>query len=246
MPLFIENPLYYIGKYYLYILSVTPVLSVLLLLISKKGHATLEDYKHLIYNYLHLATFVLIAKFFSIYDTLAMFDKILQPLKLLDIGKGYLQFFACFLIVDLMFYFRHRLEHRLPLLWFFHSKHHSAEKFDSSLFARFSPFTAFYSWFFLLPPLALGFPADYIYVIYLMSSLLQFFVHLDSPTSFSFLGNFINSPRDHKIHHYQDLQQSNKNFGGILIIWDKLFRTYSNKVEPNPKYGIVKVNDSTS
>jgi sterol desaturase/sphingolipid hydroxylase (fatty acid hydroxylase superfamily) len=222
-------------------LLLSPVISFVFMLISKrKSWAITRELKYLTYNYLHLFTIILISEFFSFYDFFKTIDSLLSNYRFLAIERTVFVAVICFFAVDFLYYIRHRLEHAIPVLWYFHSKHHSGEFFNSTLFARVSPFTLIYSWIFLVPLILIGFPFEYIYYCYVLPFLLQFFIHLDCDFGPKILQSVFNCPSLHKIHHYANHTHSNCNYAGILTIWDRIFKTQNNQKLKPEKFGLIK------
>jgi alkylglycerol monooxygenase len=131
------------------------------------------------------------------------------------------------LTVDFMFYWWHRGSHVVNVLWAVHAVHHQSEDFNLAVALRqpaFEPIT----WFFFYIPLALiGVPTEVFIAAYALDLLYQFFIHtelvdkLPRPLEWVF-----NTPSHHRVHHGVQDQYLDKNYGGILVIWDRLFRTF--------------------
>jgi alkylglycerol monooxygenase len=131
------------------------------------------------------------------------------------------------LTVDFMFYWWHRGSHVVNVLWAVHAVHHQSEDFNLAVALRqpaFEPIT----WFFFYIPLALiGVPTEVFVAAYALDLLYQFFIHtelvdkLPRPLEWVF-----NTPSHHRVHHGVQDQYLDKNYGGILVIWDRLFRTF--------------------
>jgi alkylglycerol monooxygenase len=131
------------------------------------------------------------------------------------------------LTVDFAFYWWHRASHVVNVLWAVHAVHHQSEDFNLAVALRqpaFEPIT----WFFFYIPLALlGVPTEVFIAAYALDLLYQFFIHtelidkLPRPIEWVF-----NTPSHHRAHHGVQDQYLDKNYGGILVIWDRLFRTF--------------------
>ena len=131
------------------------------------------------------------------------------------------------LTVDFAFYWWHRASHVVNVLWAVHAVHHQSEDFNLAVALRqpaFEPIT----WFFFYIPLALlGVPTEVFVAAYALDLLYQFFIHtelidkLPRPIEWVF-----NTPSHHRAHHGVQDQYLDKNYGGILVIWDRLFRTF--------------------
>ena len=139
---------------------------------------------------------------------------------------------------DLAFYAYHRSHHRIRVFWATHVVHHSSQHFNFSTALRqdWSPFTGSMFWL----PLALFFPTWMIFVAMSWSLIYQFTLHtevidkLPRPIEW-----FWNTPSHHRVHHGSQEQYLDKNYGGILIIWDRIFGSFEPEAE-RVRYGLTK------
>src|SRR3954451_3744422 len=129
-----------------------------------------------------------------------------------------------FLLVDLGFYVEHRCSHRIKLLWASHSVHHSSEKMQATTAFRLS-WTPILSgvFAFYLPIVWIGYDPVWVYGMVSGSLAYQFFVHTELAPRVGWLEWVINTPSAHRVHHASNPEYIDKNFGGILLIWDHLF-----------------------
>ena len=150
-----------------------------------------------------------------------------------------------FLADDLSYYFFHRTAHNVNWFWASHVVHHSSCKYNLAAALR-QTWTgnatgAFLFWAWL--PL-LGFHPIWILFMQQISLIYQFWIHTETiqklPKPFEFV---FNTPSHHRVHHGSDLKYLDKNHGGILIIWDRLFKTFQPE-EERPTYGLTKNIDS--
>lgn len=141
--------------------------------------------------------------------------------------------------VDLIYYLYHRMAHRVRLFWATHQAHHSSEYFNfaTALRQKWNPSGDMLMRAAL--PL-LGVPPWIVFASYSINLVYQFWVHTErigklwKPIEFVF-----NTPSHHRVHHGMDAQYLDKNYGGILIIWDRAFGSF----EPEtlrPHYGLTK------
>lgn len=153
---------------------------------------------------------------------------------------------ACLLIVDFLYYWEHRLSHRIALLWAVsHSVHHSSPIFDQTTGLRVSFIDGFLSPWFYLPAVLIGFEPRLVIACFLLMVGYQQWLHTESIGQLPGFDRVFNSPANHRVHHATQAQYLDKNYGGILIVWDHLFRTYQPEVEP-PRYGLTHPLDSTN
>ena len=139
---------------------------------------------------------------------------------------------------ELCYYWFHRAHHRVRLLWCTHSNHHSSERFNFAVALR-QPWTESFSayWFWLPLPL-IGFHPLAVIAMQSISLIYQFFVHTEAVRSLGPLEAVINTPSHHRVHHGSNPRYIDKNYGGMLIIWDRLFGTFEPEVE-RVRYGLV-------
>ena len=140
---------------------------------------------------------------------------------------------------DFCFYWSHRSGHEIRLLWASHVVHHSSEHFNLSTALRqeWLPMYALFFWVWLA---AIGFPPYAIILAQAISLIYQFPIHtekvgkLPKPIEYVF-----NTPSHHRVHHGANQGYLDRNYGGILIIWDRLFRTYREE-DTKVVYGLTK------
>ena len=151
---------------------------------------------------------------------------------------GWLQFVELFVLADLCFYLAHRLVHAVPRLWRFHAVHHSSEHMDWLATFRVHPVDQILnSTIIAVPGVALGFsPATLLaYVsLYRVHALL---LHSNVRVDFGPLGRVFASPRYHHWHHADERHAYDRNFGGQLVIWDRLLGTFHESGDLPARYG---------
>ena len=149
---------------------------------------------------------------------------------------------ATFLLVlvmaDFVYYVEHFCMHKVRLFWVAHSVHHSSRVFNTATAFRFSLFDPIISATFHLPLLLLGFNPIYIFAAEILIQAYQFWIHNEMVGKLGPIEWFFNTPSHHRVHHGSDSEYIDKNFGGILIVWDRLFGTFA-KEEKLPKYGLT-------
>jgi sterol desaturase/sphingolipid hydroxylase (fatty acid hydroxylase superfamily) len=144
-----------------------------------------------------------------------------------------------FLGVDLGYYLFHRASHRVRLLWAIHESHHSSERMNFSVALRQPPLEPLIDWVFFIGLAWLGFPAKSILTVYAFNLFYQFFIHTEMVDRLPWWVEMIfNTPSHHRAHHGTNARYIDRNYGGTLIIWDRLFGTYTAEVEP-VRYGVL-------
>ncbi len=144
-----------------------------------------------------------------------------------------------FFAEDFCYYWFHRSHHELRVLWAAHVNHHSSQYFNLSTALRQPWFTPFTGPIFWLPLALLGFAPERILTAQAVSLLYQFFIHTEAidklPRAIEWL---FNTPSHHRVHHGKNLLYLDRNHGGVLIIWDRLFGTFTQERE-RVIYGIT-------
>jgi sterol desaturase/sphingolipid hydroxylase (fatty acid hydroxylase superfamily) len=140
---------------------------------------------------------------------------------------------------DLCFYLSHRAAHEVRVLWASHVVHHSSEHFNLSTALRQEWFHM-YSLFFWLPLAAVGFPPWAIVLAQAISLVYQFTLHTEKIDRYPRPIEFVfNTPSHHRVHHGANAGYLDRNYGGILIIWDRLFGSYREE-DDRVVYGLTK------
>ena len=139
---------------------------------------------------------------------------------------------------DLCFYAFHRASHTVPLLWAAHVPHHSSERFNLTTALRGSWTTPLTGVLFWLPLSWLGFHPAMVLSAHAISLGYQFLVHTQAVGRLGALEWVFNTPSHHRVHHARNPGYLDRNFGGIFIVWDRLFGTFAAEVQ-TPVYGTV-------
>lgn len=143
-------------------------------------------------------------------------------------------------LVDFIYYWEHRWSHEIRVLWALdHSVHHSSPDFNQSTAYRVSFIAQFFSPLFYLPLLLLGFHPALVLSGLGFNLAYQTWVHTEMIGKLGWFEKIFNTPSNHRVHHGSDLKYLEKNYGAILIIWDRLFGTYQAE-EERPVYGLTQ------
>lgn len=157
-----------------------------------------------------------------------------------DIKSNFLTWLLLFLATDLLWYWYHRFGHKVNILWSAHVVHHQSDDFNFTVAARITIFQAFFrSMFWSFIPV-LGFPPEMITTILLIHGAYPFFTHTQLVGKLGIIEKVFVTPSHHRVHHSSNERYLDKNFGDVLIIWDKLFGTFTEEDEKEkPVYGIT-------
>jgi alkylglycerol monooxygenase len=144
-----------------------------------------------------------------------------------------------FFVDDLAYYIFHRVSHESRLFWNFHVVHHSSEEYNLSVAVRQSWFSGILHWIFYAPVMLLGFAPWMFALMHGFNLLYQFWIHtkvIDKLGPFEYI---FNTPSHHRVHHGVNEIYLDKNYAGVLIIWDRMFGSFVEETE-EPRYGIIK------
>ncbi|WP_416896883.1 MAG: sterol desaturase family protein [Minwuia sp.] len=160
-----------------------------------------------------------------------------------DIGYQWWAFALIFVAEDFVYYWFHRLSHEHRIWWAAHVNHHSSRHYNLSTALRQTWTGNIAGTFVLWLPLALiGFPPLLIVFQKGISLVYQFWIHTEAvgrlPRPIEW---FFNTPSHHRVHHATNPRYLDRNYAGILIIWDRMFGTFVPEDDAEPcRYGIVK------
>jgi len=166
---------------------------------------------------------------------------VLYEHRLFDPGQGALAWLLLFFAEDLCYYAFHRTSHEVRLFWAAHVNHHSSQSYHLGTALRQSwttPLTTFWFW---LPLPLLGFHPLMVMTQQAISLIYQFFIHTELVKHLGPLEWVLNTPSHHRVHHASNVRYLDRNHGGILIIWDRLFGSFAPEDEREPPhYGLTK------
>jgi alkylglycerol monooxygenase len=143
-----------------------------------------------------------------------------------------------FLVDDLAYYVFHRVSHETRLFWNFHVVHHSSEYYNLSVAVRQSWFSGILHWLFYAPIMLLGFTPWMFALMHGFNLIYQFWIHTRVISTLGPLEHVLNTPSHHRVHHGVNNPYLDKNYAGVLIIWDRLFGSFVKESE-EPRYGII-------
>ena len=144
-----------------------------------------------------------------------------------------------FLLVDLAYYWGHRMSHEVNLFWGGHVVHHQSEEYNLSVALRQSSLQTVWTFAFNLPIALLGFDPLHFVLVSAFNTLYQFWIHTETIGKMGWFEYIFYTPSHHRVHHGRNPKYIDKNHAGSLIIWDKMFGTFQPE-EEKPTYGITK------
>ena len=167
---------------------------------------------------------------------------ILYQYRLFDIGWHWWAWVLILFADDFTFYWHHRLSHEVRILWAAHVNHHSSTTLNLATALRQSWGEQFYKyiWWIWMP--LVGFNPLMMLMMMSFSLIYQYWVHTELikrlPRWYEFI---FNTPSHHRVHHASNIRYLDQNHAGILIIWDRMFGTFSPEMDnEKPIYGITK------
>ena len=153
--------------------------------------------------------------------------------------ESYAHWLIGILLYDFLYYWYHRVSHERQFFWGSHVVHHQSEDYNLSTALRQTSTSFLTTWVFFIPCFFLGMPI-YMYVSIASAHLVyQFWVHTQHIPKLGVFEWFFVTPSNHRVHHAQNADYIDKNYGGLLIVWDRLFGTFEEEQEDqSPIYGI--------
>ncbi len=158
---------------------------------------------------------------------------------LIDVGTGWLPWLVLLVATDFCYYWFHRLHHEVRFLWAAHVNHHSSRRYNLSTALRQSWTTPFTSLLFYWPLALIGFEPMHILAASALNTVYQFWIHTELIGTMGPLEWIFNTPSHHRVHHGRNIEYLDRNYAGIFIVWDRLFRSF----EPEAAavdYGLTK------
>ena len=157
----------------------------------------------------------------------------------LHLGGQWWEWALLLLGTDFCYYWFHRLSHEVRFLWAAHVNHHSSRRYNLSTALRQSWTTPFTVMLFYWPLALIGFDPLHILAAIAVNTLYQFWIHTEVIDRLGPLETVINTPSHHRVHHGRNVEYLDRNYGGMLITWDRLFGTYEPERAP-VDYGLTK------
>ncbi len=219
----------------------TPVFFVLialeLLVAKRRGHAAYGSSDAV--NSIGLGVISQIVGVFSKLLTFGIYAWCVQHLALFALPESSLWVWAgALLLYDFCYYWLHRCGHRVNILWAAHVVHHQSEHYNLSTALRQTGSGVLLGWLFYLPMAILGVPLKVFVVVALIDLLYQFWVHTEQIGRLGWFDRVFCSPSNHRAHHAVNDRYLDRNYGGILIVWDRLFGTFVEEDDSDrPVYG---------
>lgn len=160
-----------------------------------------------------------------------VFDQV-RLVSLADFWSSWYGWIAAVVLFDFCDYWLHRMGHECAVMWAAHQVHHQSQDFNFSTALRQESSVVFIGWIFYLPMALLGVQPEQFAVAGLIVLLYQFWIHTEHIGKLGWYDRVFSSPSNHRVHHAVNDQYLDKNYGGMLVIWDRMFGTFAEEGEP--------------
>ena len=141
---------------------------------------------------------------------------------------------AALVFYDFCYYWHHRWMHEIGVAWAAHVVHHSSEDYNLSTALRQTGTGALLGWIPYVPMALAGVPPKLFLVVALIDLLYQFWIHTEQVGRLGWFDRVFASPSNHRVHHAVNDRYVDRNYGGILIVWDRLFGTFADERDDDP------------
>ncbi len=182
---------------------------------------------------LNIGIYAFVLEYFSIATLdMALFD---------FSAAGLAMWVAALLFWDFCYYWVHRFGHEISIMWAAHAVHHQSEEYNLSTALRQTSSGFLLSWIFYLPMFVVGIPIEVFVTVNALDLIYQFWVHTRHVGKLGWADRVFVTPSNHRVHHAQNERYLDKNYGGILILWDRLFGTFQEELDEEPVvFGVRK------
>jgi len=172
-------------------------------------------------------------------ENLALID---MPLDWFDASpRGIALWIVAALAWDFCYYWFHRFSHEISVLWAAHAVHHQSEDYNLSTALRQTSTGFLFGWIFYVPLFVIGFPLEVLLIVNAVNLIYQFWVHTQFVHRLGPLDTILVTPSNHRVHHAQNERYIDKNYGGMLILWDRMFGTFEDERDDDPVvFGVRK------
>ena len=161
-----------------------------------------------------------------------------EPYAFVTLPNHWSVYLIAVIAVDFLFYWHHRLSHEVKFFWALHNVHHSSPWMNLTTSFRLNWLNFIFAPLFFAPLLFFGFSLEQTALFFVVNLFYQFFLHTEVINKIPWVEGWLNTPSAHRVHHGSNPIYIDKNYGGLLMIWDRIFGTYQPETEP-VKYGVT-------
>jgi len=137
-------------------------------------------------------------------------------------------------LYDFFYYWLHRCGHEVNVLWAAHVVHHQSERYNLSTALRQTGSGVLLAWLFYMPLALIGFPVEVFAVVAVIDLIYQYWIHTELVGRLGWFDRVFASPSNHRVHHAVNVKYLDKNYGGIFILWDRLFGSFIEQDDNEP------------
>src|SRR5471030_394049 len=149
-----------------------------------------------------------------------------------DFWDSWYGWICAVVLFDFCDYWLHRAGHECAVMWAAHLVHHQSQDFHFATALRQESTVILIGWVFYLPMAVLGVPPEEFAIAGLIVLLYQFWIHTEHIGKLGWFDRVFSSPSNHRVHHAVNDQYLDKNYGGMLVVWDRMFGTFAEEQEP--------------
>ncbi|MBE1298386.1 MAG: hypothetical protein GJ680_00550 [Alteromonadaceae bacterium] len=163
---------------------------------------------------------------------------VFDSISLLELPSSPIVWVIAFVVYDFFYYWLHRFSHEINVLWAAHVVHHSSEDYNLTTALRQTSGSVV-SWIFFLPMAVAGVPPEMFISIGALNLVYQFWVHTQHIDRLGWMEYVFITPSNHRVHHAQNDKYIDCNYGGVFILWDRMFGTFVDEDKNEPVvYGV--------
>jgi len=144
-----------------------------------------------------------------------------------DFWNSWIGVLTAVLLFDFCNYWVHRAGHECAVFWAAHAVHHQSQEFNLSIALRQGSAVALLGWIFFLPMALIGVPPEKFGIAALVLLLYGYWVHTEHIGKLGWFDHVFSSPSNHRVHHAINAEYLDRNYGALLVLWDKLFGTFA-------------------
>lgn len=156
---------------------------------------------------------------------------ITEPFAFGSFSHNWQTWLLALIAADFTYYWMHRFEHEIRLFWAYHSVHHSSPEYNLTTAMRLAWIEGLFEWLFFIPMILIGFDVVQTAISLIVVVVYQTWIHTEKIAKLGVLDKIFNTPSVHRVHHGSNEKYLDKNYGGILIIWDRMFGTFQEEDE---------------
>ena len=149
-----------------------------------------------------------------------------------DFWDGAFGWILAVVLFDFFDYWLHRAGHESAVFWAAHSVHHQSQHFNFSTALRQESMVAFLGWAFYLPMAVIGVPPEQFGLAGLIVLVYQFWIHTEHIGKLGWFDRVFSSPSNHRVHHAVNDGYVDRNYGGMFVVWDRMFGTFTEETVP--------------